>query len=421
MTAAVPLPPDTVSALGEALAPPASNGKARAEAPSRPLLIRVSDVQAEAVEWLWPGRLPLGKVTVLDGDPGLGKSTMTLDLAARVTTAAAMPDGHRLARPRGVVLLSAEDGIGDTIRPRLDAAGGDTTRVHVLDAVEDPDGTSRPPSLPGDMAALAVAVAQVDAALVVIDPLMAFLHAAVNSYRDQDVRRALHPLKVLAEKHRAAVLLIRHLNKSGGGTAVYRGGGSIGIIGAARLGLLVAADPDDTERRIFAVAKSNLARIPPSLVYRLVTDNVEVPGIEVARVNWEGTSAHTADALLAIPATDEERTAQDDAVAFLRGYLADEEQLATEVKEAAKAIGIAERTLDHARQKAGVTSQRKGFGKGATYWWALRDDPDAAPHARQAPPHVRHVRHLSDSGEHGEHEPTCGEHGDEPETWEVLG
>ncbi|MDQ6617392.1 MAG: AAA family ATPase [Actinomycetota bacterium] len=367
--------------------------------PPRPVLVRVADVQPEAVDWLWPGRLPLGKVTVLDGDPGLGKSTLTLDVAARLTTGSPMPDGHRLDGPSGAVILSAEDGIGDTIRPRLEAAGADLGRVFVLDAIADPDGPPRPPSLPGDMAAVAEAVALAGASLVVIDPLMAFLHAAVNSYRDQDVRRALHPLKVLAEQTGAAVVLVRHLNKSAGTTAVYRGGGSIGIIGAARLGLLVAADPDDPERRILAVAKSNLAVIPPSLAYRLVTD--EAHG--VARIAWEGTSAHTADALLVNPASDDERAEQDEARDFLLDYLADGRQRATDAKKAAKAAGIAERTLDRARHRAGVTSQREGFGPGSVCWWEI--------HTRQPDGHNRHTRQPSDSGDYGDCGPGRGDYG----------
>lgn len=264
-------------------------------------LTRLADVAPERVRWLWPGRVPLGKLTVLDGDPALGKSTLCLDLAARVSTGAPMPDGGfgDVEGPGGVVILSAEDGIGDTIRPRADAAGADPTRLHVLEHVPtlDADGQpngARPPSIPGDVDRLEVAVSTVGAVLVVVDVLAAFLHARTDSYRDQDVRGALMPLARMAERCGCAVVVLRHLAKSGGGHAIYRGGGSIGIIGAARSGLLVGHDPDDESRNVLAVVKANLAPLAPSLAYKLVSD--ERRGC--ARVGWLGEVAHTADALV---------------------------------------------------------------------------------------------------------------------------
>lgn len=139
-----------------------------------------------------------------------------------------------------MVLLTAEDGIADTVRPRLDAAGADVDRVFVFSGVVDPEtGTVREPSLPGDLERIEKIVVENDAALVIVDVLSAFLHGSVDSYRDQDVRGALMPLARLAERTGATVVVLRHLSKSGGANPLYRGGGSIGIIGAARVGLLV--------------------------------------------------------------------------------------------------------------------------------------------------------------------------------------
>lgn len=218
-------------------------------------LTRISDVKTQPIKWLWRGRIPLGKVTVFDGDPGLGKSLLSADLAARVSCNRPMPDGSKsdLAGPAGVVLLSAEDDPSDTIRPRLEVVGADLERIVLLQGVKEND-EERMPSL-ADIALLKQAIATADAKLVVIDPLMAYLLGDVNSYKDQDIRRALAPLAALAAELNVAIVVIRHLNKSSSSNPLYRGGGSIGIIGAARSGLLVAKDPEDEDRRILAITK----------------------------------------------------------------------------------------------------------------------------------------------------------------------
>src|SRR5918998_2608911 len=167
-----------------------------------PVGIMLSEVQAETVEWLWERRIPLGKITVLDGDPDNGKSVLTTDLAARVTTGRTMPYGFGKTFPQaGVVILSAEDGVGDTIRPRFDAAGGDPSRVVLL-------GTDDPLGIPEDLAIIERAIKQVDAKLVIIDPIMAFMGEGVNTNSDKDVRRALTPVKQLAERLGVAVLIV---------------------------------------------------------------------------------------------------------------------------------------------------------------------------------------------------------------------
>jgi hypothetical protein len=209
--------------------------------PSTECCVRsMSGVHVRPVEWLWPGWIPLGKLTVLDGDPGVGKSTLLFDLAARLSRDGVMPDGA--AGPLGAaLLLSAEDGVEDTIRPRLEAAGGVAGRLFTLPAVRGDDGHMRPPEVPLDLPAIDAAVRQYGARLVVIDPLMAFLTGADASV-DQEVRRALFRLSRLAERRECAVVCLRHLFKAGGDKAVYRGGGSIGIVAAARSALVAAAD-----------------------------------------------------------------------------------------------------------------------------------------------------------------------------------
>lgn len=185
----------------------------------------LSEIRPERVDWLWPGRIPRNKLTLFDGDPGLGKSALTTDLAARVSVGRPWPDDSP-CEPGGVVLCSAEDGIGDTVRPRLDAAGGDAERVLALATVPDGDA-ERLISVPEDLDVLRRGIERVSAALVIVDPLMAFLSGDVNSHRDQDVRRALAPLARLAEGTGVAVVVVRHLNKATGATP------STGVAGAS--------------------------------------------------------------------------------------------------------------------------------------------------------------------------------------------
>jgi RecA-family ATPase len=341
--------------------------------------VRACHVEPKKVKWLWPGRIPAGKVTVLDGDPGLGKSTITLDLTARLTTASPLPDGHRPEGPICVLLLSAEDGVEDTIVPRLKVAGADLRKVTIVDHVADEDGP-RPVELPGDAAMVERWLASYlyadddDAApvtpgLVVVDPLMAFLGGQVNAHRDQDIRRALYPLKLLAERTGVAVVVVRHLNKTGGSNPLYRGGGSIGIIGAARAGLLVAPDPDDEHRRILAVAKSNLAAKAPSLAYRLVGDDL----YGAARITWDGASDHTADDLLDRPV---ERAApkREQAEEFLRQALAVDARPVAWLQKTAQGKGISWDTVKRAKEALEVIVERRGEeGRrgGGSWWWRL--------------------------------------------------
>ncbi len=337
------------------------------------VLVRMADVVPERVEWLWEARIPRGKVTALDGDPGLGKSQTMTSVCARVTTGAPMPDGSRGVPPADVVICSAEDGIADTIVPRLLAAGADLERVYTL-TIADEAG-ERTIAIPDDLAHLEDAVVARSAALVVIDPLMAHLPSTVNSYRDQDVRRALAPLAALAERTGCAMVVIRHLNKMAGGNPLYRGGGSIGIIGAARSGLLAASDPDDETgtRRVLAVMKSNLAPIAPALSYTIESVTVESPAgpIATSRVAWGEVTEHTAAQLLAVPANADDRSALHDGEDVLTEILADGPMPARDVQAAARQAGISERTLDRAKAALHVVSKREGFGAGSRVLWRL--------------------------------------------------
>jgi hypothetical protein len=203
------------------------------------------------------------------------------------------------------------------------------------------------------------------------------------------VRRVLASLAYKASRTGAAVVIVRHMNK-GTGSALYRGSGSIGIVGAARAGLLVAPDPDDEGRRILAMSKSNLAKTPGALAYRIVED--ELYG--VARVVWDGSSTRTANDLVRPRVDEDEAPALAEAMRVLKEILTDGPLPAGNVKRQAATAGIAERTLHRARQALGVTTRRQGSGQGAFYVWAMPARP-ARGHG------TRHARH----GCHGCHMP----------------
>ena len=368
-----------------------------------PVLVRLSAVQREPLHPLWERHIYRGKLHLIEGDPDLGKTTTTLDLAARISRGAVMPDGSPGIGPAGVVIMGAEDGLADTVRPRLEAAGADLSRIVALTAIVDGDG-ERMPALPLDLGAIEAAIADVDAVLVIIDPLMAFLDGTVNSWRDQDVRRALAPLARLAERTGCAIVLLRHLNKSNGAHAMYRGGGSIGIVGAARVALLVAADPDDAERRIVATVKNNLAPHPPSLAFRLVGDDAT----GAARIEWLGESAHRAAALLAIRSDDaDEGGALAEAVDVLRTILADGPVAARAAeKEATEGAGVTRATLLRARKAAGVIAEKVGRPGQSGQFWQWRLEPKALTETRRySSPESEYLREsmspLADNDPHG--------------------
>ena len=340
------------------------------------ILTRMCDITPERVSWLWDGYLPAGKLVTLDGDPGIGKSTLALEIAAVVSCEGRWPDGTACRHGGDVLILSAEDGLADTIRPRLDAAGADVTRVAAIEgkAIEDPDGNRvlRPLTL-ADIADLEHAIIDTEARLLIVDVLMAYLPTAVDSHKDQDIRSVLSRLAALADRTGCTVLLLRHLTKAVGRDPLYRGGGSIGIVGAARAGLLAALDPDDPDRRVLASIKSNLAATPPSLTYQLVASG------HVARVAWGGVSGHSARDLLGDP---EEMTARTEAVQWLGDYLMSEGGLAksADAKRDGYKAGHSERTIKRAAKTLRLVIRSHGFPRETL--WSLPDSGATGPIGR---------------------------------------
>jgi AAA domain len=318
--------------------------------------IDLSEVRARPIDWLWRGYIPLRKVTILDGDPGLGKSTLLLDLACRGSVGGVAPTGEPLGDAFTTIYVTAEDDAEDTILPRVVRAGGDPSRFHLLRKLVLPDQIDR----------LEATASSLRARLIVIDPLMAYLGDEVKTNDDHRVRRAMEPLAEMAASLDAAVVAIRHLNKRAGDDAIYRGGGSIGFTGLARSVLAVGRDPEDHDRMILAPIKLNVARRPPSLAYRIVADG----DYEPAHIAWDGTSDRTAEDLIGRTrdgVVGHSKTA--DLAAAIRELLESNggSMPAGMACEALKKQGFdisSQDNLGRARGQAGVKSAKAGYAGG---------------------------------------------------------
>jgi len=227
-----------------------------------PRVVPANQIRTEPPSWLWADRVPRGAITILEGDPGCDKSTLVYDLAARVSTGKRMPASSAAGPPGGVLLFEDEDPPG-VIRRNLTASGADLARVLLYDRGSR---YGRPLSLVLDGAFLEAEIRKNQVRLVVFDPLTPFLDGGVQN--DRSVRSALGPLSAICERTGAAAILVRHLSKARSANVLYQGAGSIGLIAAARSGLLVARDPANLQQRVIAHFKSNLGPLAPSLAFR---------------------------------------------------------------------------------------------------------------------------------------------------------
>ncbi|WP_158266700.1 AAA family ATPase [Alsobacter soli] len=319
------------------------------------ILVSLSEVKEEAIEWFWEGRIPIGHVTVISGDPGLGKSQLTAMLAAAATAGVELPGGSDL--PVGsAILLNCEDGVTDTIKPRIAAAGADIRRVHVITGTAATGSAHRQVDLHQDIERLGQALEQLgDVRLVVIDPISAY-GGPKGMNEGTSVRALMGRLQQLAAKHRVAVVLVTHLNKRGGRNAISAVKGSGELIAAARSALLVAQDPDDEDRRLLLPQKTNLARTP-GLAFEIVGKTVG-EGIRTSCVEFLDTPVlHTADTVGKSQPTDR-LSKVDQACDFLREALADGARPTSEVEEEARQLGISGRNLERARAALGIRSEK---------------------------------------------------------------
>jgi AAA domain len=340
----------------------------------RLIVKRAADITPEPVEWLWPGRIAIGKQTLLAGEAGLGKSQVTIGVAAAVSNGGPWPCGEGQAPLGNVIILSAEDGAADTVIPRLMAAGADRQRVHLISAVTSENGKGRRAfDLQSDLDLLEAKIAEIgDVKLVIIDPISSYLGRKVDSHVNAAVRATLEPVGEMAERFRVAFLSVTHPPKGSTTTAINRFIGSVAFVAAARSAFMVTRDADNEERRLFLPVKNNLAPLGKGLAFWLEQRIVGDPGKAIVNsaVHWESEPVTiTADQALA--ETDggaEQHGARREAEEFLREILAHPEGVAAkDAEEEARAKGIASRTLKRARKKLGVVAEKNGM-EGGWIW-----------------------------------------------------
>jgi hypothetical protein len=337
---------------------------------------RLSEVTPQQVRWAWPGRVPLAKLTLLCGDPCTGKTWVLLDLIARLTAGLPFPDGTGPpCGPCDCLFATAEDGLADTIRPRIDLLGGDPSRVHVVEFVRETRMESEGKTIKKvereAQLALDRHAGQLDGylaahpaiRLVGLDPLLAFMGKA-DTHRNSDVRAVLGPLAKVAEARGPAVVGVNHLTK-GEGTALYRGMGSIGFNAAARAVWQVCADRDDPDRSLLLPVKVNLGPRPTGLAFRL----------SPAGLCWEdGPVTTTADEALNGPGPGKVAEAKE----FLRELLKDGPVAASVAYDKAKAAGVAKSALKAAKRALGAESEHLG-GKDGSWQWSLPAEGGKVP------------------------------------------
>lgn len=318
------------------------------------VLITLDQVEPEEIEWLWYPRFALGTLALFQGDPDVGKSTVLTDVIRRVTRGSTFPFCSTPPKAAGDVLLVTEEHRKSVIRPRLDAAEADVSRVHVLCHIRDSETGRRRVDLTRDVYWLRAIVDRLAVRLLIIDPVSSFMGPRTDSNSDTAVRAVLDPLAELAEETGALVIAVRHHSKSVGRSALHRGGGSIAFDGAARTVLTVGRDQDNQEHRIVAVTKCNLApdRDKESLGFRFESVGA------YARVQWTGPVDITADELV----NPQAPKPRDEARGWLATILEEGPTPTADIKARAKAAGFSERTVERAKGELGAKARKLSEG-----------------------------------------------------------
>ena len=332
-------------------------------------LIRASEVTVEKIDWLWRSRFAKGAVTLAEGGPEKGKSTILADLAARISCGHSFPGDTETREPANVVMLIAEDDIAATVVPRLIAAGADRQRVFFLGVTRDERWDAVPFHLSDDAGRLRDKCQEVGhVAFIVVDPLVSFMGSrqgrTLNTYNDMEVRKALAPLKTLAEETHAAVAAIRHYRKGKGTDALEAGGGSVAFAALVRVIIAALPDPKDPTKYLFAIAKNNLVKKSerPALAYEIVPSATNP---DIGCIAWGRVVELSANEILAAQAeADKHNTGKvKEAKVFLETFLASRGWVATkEIVAAADAHGIKKHNLERAKETLAIDVEKRKEG-----------------------------------------------------------
>ena len=311
-------------------------------------MIKMSEIQSQEIDWLWYPFIPYGKLTIVQGDPGDGKTTMVLNIAAKLSKGEGLEEYMKVQEPMNIIYQTAEDGLADTVKPRLEAAGADCERVLVIDESDK--------SLSMSDERLEEAIKQTGARLLILDPIQAYLGGGVDMNRANEARDMTKKLGALAEKYKCAIVLIGHMNKAAGNKAAYRGMGSIDFFAVARSVLLVGRVEGQPDIRAVVQIKNNLAAFGHPKAFQLSEDGFR----------WLGDYEITADEVLGGIAPKGNKLEQ---AKQLLWELAETSNMvsSTEIMELAKEEGISKRTMESAKRELQIPAKRINN----TWYWDL--------------------------------------------------
>ena len=319
-------------------------------------LIKMNEIQAEKVSWLWYPYIPYGKITLVQGDPGDGKTTFVLAVAALLTNGKPMPETEDTTEPMTVIYQTAEDGLADTIKPRLEEVGADCSKVIVIDESEQ--------ALTLSDSRIEKAIIQTNAKLLILDPLQAYLGESVDMHRANEIRPIFKALANVAERTGCAILIIGHMNKASGTKGMYRGLGSIDIAAAVRSILLVGRDKENENTRIMAHIKSSLSPEGYPIAFELDKDS---------GFRWIGFYDISVDDLLNGTRPDREQTKEMQALSLITEMLRENDLPCNEIYKRLTEYKISNRTVQNAKQSAEIRSYKNG----AVWYWSLSQGNNA--------------------------------------------
>lgn len=311
-------------------------------------MIKMSEIQTQEIEWLWYSFIPYGKLTIVQGDPGDGKTTLILNIAARISCGKGLESGMNLDKPINVIYQTAEDGLADTIKPRLEVAGADCERILVIDESDK--------SLSMSDERLEEAIIKTGAKVLILDPIQAYLGGGVDMNRANEARDMTKRLGVLAEKYKCAIILIGHMNKASGNKAAYRGMGSIDFFAVARSVLLVGRVKGESNTRAVVQIKNNLAEFGHPKAFSLSDGGFQ----------WIGDYEITVDEVLGgiVPKANKLEQAKQ-----LLRELAERSNAvqSNDVFDMAEEQGISKRTLENAKKELGIRAKKIN----SSWYWEL--------------------------------------------------
>jgi predicted ATP-dependent serine protease len=302
-------------------------------------MIKMSEVQSQEVEWLWYPFIPYGKLTIIQGDPGDGKTTLVLNIAAKLSKGEGLDSDMKLQEPVNVIYQTAEDGLSDTVKPRLELAGADCERISVIDE------SAKSLSMIDER--LEEALVRTGAKVLILDPIQAYLGGGMDMNRANEARDMTKRLGVLAEKYKCAILLIGHMNKAAGNKAAYRGMGSIDFFAVARSVLLVGRVEGEPNIRAVVQIKNNLAAFGHPKAFALSEEGFQ----------WLGDYEITADEVLGGIAPKANKLEQAKQMLRELAETANAVQ-SNEIFDEAKELGISRRTMENAKKELGIRAKK---------------------------------------------------------------